>query len=519
MIFECARTRVPLDYDHPRGRTISLNLIRIPATDPENRVGAILANPGGPGGSGVDFVLTFGPFVGPALGQEVAERFDFVGFDPRGVADSTPIRCFRTIDEAVASRPPIAFPLTGDEEALFEQADALLARNCASRFRNELIGSHMSTANVARDMDVIRERMGDEQLNFFGLSYGSFLGTTYANLFPDQVRSFVLDGIVDPDAYVNVEGAVPTFNRLRSDEGAQETLEKFFELCDAAAPGNCALAPNSRARYVAAADALLQSPLEIVDPDTGEVVLVVTYQDLIAGTWASLYFPDMYAALAASIAEFEALAANPISVGAAVDRLKAGFGAAKTSVAREPYDNIVEGQPGVLCVDSNHPTDYSAISEAGAAADETYGYFGRLWTWVSSECARWPFADRDRYVGPFDANTANPVLIVATLYDPATRYEGAQTLRSILPNSGLLSVDAPGHTAFLAGSACSIFIVGQYFLDPEVANLADGELCPAEFNPFDAFAVPRDEALSDMRQAVMAEIVNPAATMIMADDG
>ena len=497
VVYECARLRVPLDYDHPRGHQISLNLVRVPATDPERRLGAILVNPGGPGGSGVGFVLGFGPFLGLAYGPEVAERFDLVGFDPRGVAGSTPIRCFRTVDEAFGSRPPVAFPLTPEEEALFQQADRELARNCASRPSARRIARHMSTANAARDMDVIREGMGDEQLNFLGLSYGAFLGTTYANLFPDRVRSFALDGIDDPIAYVNLEAEIPFFARLRVDEGAQETLERFFELCEAAAPGNCALAPNARDRFAAVADSLLDSPIEVIDPGTGESV-VFTYQALIAIAAELLGDTFAYADLADSVASIESVLATPVEVGLGIEKLATSLGGDVTQRMREPYNNVLEAVHAVACADSNNPTDYAIWSREGAAADEAFGYFGRLSTWTLSGCAQWPFDDDDRYVGPFDAYTANPILIIGNLYDPNTRYEGAQTLRSILPNSGLLTVDVPGHTS-LGISACAGSITGQYFLNPDVASSVDGQTCPVEFNPFDVVAGGGGQA--EMRQA------------------
>jgi pimeloyl-ACP methyl ester carboxylesterase len=233
--YECATVAAPLDYDRPNGATISVELVRIPASDPTNRIGSILFNPGGPGGSGVDFVLDAGPFLGALYGPEIPRRFDLIGFDPRGIARSTPIRCYRTLAEAIAAAHPAAFPITTAEEAAFAATDIGLARNCARRAGP--IGQHMSTANVARDMNLIRRRLGEDQISFVGLSYGTYLGATYANMFPGRVRSFVVDGVLDPVRWVNARPRVPFSTALRSDEGAQETLAAFFDLCEAAQPG------------------------------------------------------------------------------------------------------------------------------------------------------------------------------------------------------------------------------------------------------------------------------------------
>ncbi|MGI9597963.1 MAG: alpha/beta hydrolase [Acidimicrobiales bacterium] len=480
-VFECAKIRVPLDYDRPFGSTVEVQMVRIPASDPENREGAILLNPGGPGGSGIQFVLGFGPFAGDVFGQEVTQRFDLVGFDPRGINLSSPVRCFSNLDRAFEATPPVPFPLTAFEESLFAEADRELARACRRRPPARGVGSPTSTNNVAKDMDVIRASMGDEYTHFLGLSYGSYVGNVYANLFPDRVRSVVIDGVLDPIAWVNLEAEVPFSTRLRSDEGAAETLEEFFAQCEAAAPGNCALAPNSKQRYAAIADALRAGPAELIDPSSGETFLV-TYQDLIGVTLGELYNAFGYSFLAFIIADLEAAIAAPAEVEASVS-------AAQVALARERYVNIVEGFPSVGCVDTTNPTSYDAWSQAGAAADAEFGYFGRLWTWASSPCAQWPFRDRDRYEGPFTAETANPVLVIGNLYDPATRYEGAQTARSLLPNSGLLTVDVPGHTS-LGASFCAGAVVGQYFLDPAVAAEVDGLSCPSEYNAFDVVAPP-----------------------------
>lgn len=504
--FECGTLRVPLDYDRPFGSTVELALVRLPAANPEARMGSILLNPGGPGGSGVNFALGFGPFVGQTYGQEVADKFDIVGFDPRGINRSSPVRCFSNLNRAFAASAPLAFPLIAAETSLFEAANKELARSCRRRAQARRVGSHTSTANVAKDMDVIRASLGDEQMNFLGLSYGTYVGAVYANTFPDRVRSVVVDGVLDPIAWVNEAEEVPFSTALRSDEGAQETLQEFFDQCDASAEGNCALAPNSAERYAAVADALREAPINLAEPGSGEENLF-RYSDLIGLTLGNLYSPFGYPFLAFVVSDIESMLAGAQGVS-----LQASVDAATAALMVPRYENVIEGFPAVGCVDTGNPKSYDVYFEAGVASDAEYGYFGSLWTWASSPCINWPFVDRDRYEGPFDAETANPVLVVGNLYDPATRYEGAQTLRALLPNSGLLSVDVPGHTS-LGLSGCADFLVGQYFLNPEVANEIDGFTCEQEYNVFDLLGGPpagvaaaSASTSADVRAAVMPHV-------------
>jgi pimeloyl-ACP methyl ester carboxylesterase len=193
--FQCASAAVPPDYDQPGGQQISLALIRLPAGDPARRIGSVFLNPGGPGVSGVDFVRA----VGPALfSDQVRARFDLVGFDPRGIAASTPLRCFDTFQQALGAVAPFPFPVTPAEERTWVGFDRQLAGACAQH--GGAIQDHMATADVARDLDLLRQAVGDQQLTYVGYSYGSYLGTTYANLFPDRVRSLVVDSVIDPIA-------------------------------------------------------------------------------------------------------------------------------------------------------------------------------------------------------------------------------------------------------------------------------------------------------------------------------
>jgi pimeloyl-ACP methyl ester carboxylesterase len=480
--YQCALANAPLDYDLANGASIGLSLVRIPARDPAHKIGTIFLNPGGPGGSGVEFALFFGPAVEFVWGSEVRDRFDVVGFDPRGVGRSTALRCFGNLNQSTRVFAPFAFPMTPAEETLVAAGDRLLAEQCAQR--GSKVRDHMSTANVARDLDRLRAAVGDTQLNFVGLSYGTFLGNTYANMFPDRVRALVIDGVLDPVAWVNDEAEIPFSTRLRSDAGAQVTLERFFELCDAAGV-NCAFGPDAQARYAALADRLRDDgPVLVTDPTIGEQ-FPLGYSDLIGITLSALYDPFSLPFLAEFLAAVEA--APPVAVDAAFADLARTNGLiSKRGFPR--YPNFVEAFPAVACEDSNNPTDYAVWSEQGALADQS-SYFGRLWTWASSACAQWPLTDNDRYTGRFDHATANPVLVIGNLYDPATRYEGAVAVAGMLPDAALLTVDVPGHTS-LGASVCAGELTGSYLLDPAAAATIDGQVCPQEFDPFEVVNEP-----------------------------
>src|SRR5215210_2417693 len=198
--FQCATVPAPLDYDDPGGAQVGISVIRLPAGDPGQRIGSLMLNPGGPGGSGVEVVRGLGKF----LPLELRARYDIVGFDPRGVNLSTPLRCFDTFDEALAVLPPFPYPDLPHEEQVLRVADDQLAAACAQH--GGAILDHMSTADVARDMDLLRGALGDEKLNYLGFSYGSVLGQNYANLFPSRVGALVIDGVLDPIAWTTGHG-------------------------------------------------------------------------------------------------------------------------------------------------------------------------------------------------------------------------------------------------------------------------------------------------------------------------
>jgi pimeloyl-ACP methyl ester carboxylesterase len=492
--FDCAIVPVPLDYDQPNGGSVLLSLIRLPATDPARRIGSLLVNPGGPGGSGVDLVLGFGQFLAP----EIRARFDIVGFDPRGVGRSTALRCFGS-PRQWGPTFWADLPLSAAGVDVVAAADRYLAEACAQRGGSIL--DHMSTGDVVRDMDLLRVGLGDQRLTFLGFSYGSMLGTTYANMFPDRVRAVVIDGVLDPIAWTT--GApgqqnLPFSTRLRSDAGAQATLGEFFRLCDLAGP-NCAFAGNSAARFAALRARLLTGPVQVtLDGQT----FPFTYTDLIYSTLGALYSQFAWP----SAAEFLALvekSASAAALGAALGDLRQSLGYVNKR-GFPHYPNFVESFPGVACSDSDNPDSHLDWFTAAESAEAQFGYFGRAWTWASSICAVWPGASDDRYIGPWNAATANPVLVVGNFFDPATRYQGAQTVAGLLPNSRLLSYAGWGHTAYGGLSSCIDNTVNGYLLSGRLP--AVGTVCQPELDPF-APAQPTSATAAQLQRSLRAALL------------
>jgi pimeloyl-ACP methyl ester carboxylesterase len=487
--FECTVIKVPLDYDRPGGSRISLPIVRLPAADPAKRQGSLFVNPGGPGGSGVDFVVAAAPFL---FTQDVRDRFDIVGFDPRGIYRSEQLRCFDSPAEWEPYFTPFTFPITKAETRQWIAADRYLDRACA-RDGGPIL-DHMSTANVARDLDRLRIAVGDRKLTFVGYSYGTMIGQTYANMFPNRFRAIVIDGVLDPIAWTTGargERHLPFSTRLGSDQGAMASLRQFFRLCEAGGDA-CPMSGDAAGRYARVAHALRQAPIRIEDPETGEV-FEYNYSLLIGDTLSALYSSFSWPAVAELFVSLEALVVPPATARERADASRA-LGAFRRAAGLNEefpeapeYQNILEGFPGVACSDSDNPGSYGAWSRAGAAADRQHGYFGRIWTWASSICAEWPGEDADRYTGPWTRRTDRAVLVVGTRYDPATRYQGAQIAHRLLPNSALLTVHGWAHTSLFL-SACADQAIADYLIRGRTPR--SGATCRQDAVPWVDFGGP-----------------------------
>jgi pimeloyl-ACP methyl ester carboxylesterase len=466
---ECGVAEVPLDYDRPFGKMTFIALARVPASDPKNRVGAVFVNPGGPGGSGVEMVL--GGF-GVTLANLLGGRFDVVGFDPRGVGRSDPIQCFDTMDDRDAYFAPLpVFPYRRDQERPFFDQMRSLSGVCLGR--DQPITSHMSTADVVRDLDLLRQAVGDERLTFLGFSYGSYIGNTYANMFPGKVRALVIDGVLDPRLWSS--GWQVTSDRVAT---ARE-FEEFLRLCDEAGP-DCALgAPGgSGKRFEALAQALLKAPL--VFPDG----FAYSYDFLVANAASAMYAPEFWGGPDGYGAFFGSLADAVLGAPTALERAAEIRGAIlarldAASPKRLVYDNFLDAYYGNQCADTQYPSFFPAFTVIGAWAREG-SFFGPYWWWGNAGCANWPVSP-DRYAGPWVTRTSAPVLVVGNLFDGVTEYAGAVASSRLLQNSRLLTYAGWGHTAFLR-SECVTGHVLAYLSDGTLP--LKGTVCPANPNPF-----------------------------------
>lgn len=466
----CATASAPLDYDNPTGPTILLDLVKMPATDQAHRLGTIFVNPGGPGGSASHFAPTAAYY----LGSSVSARYDVIGIDPRGVGDHAQMVCHTTVPQPLS---PGYFPVSL-REAEINWRSAQWERAACTDDPGRIV-AHMSTADTARDMDLIRQAVGDRRLNYYGVSYGTYLGTTYASMFPTKVGHVIVDAVLDPVAWATGTGRPPLMpfsTRLKSARGAYEALTSGLAECDKAGKARCAFAGHARAKFeklvdLARAGTLKSGPNE-----------PLPYATLIGGTLGGLYGHD-YTLLMDNFQELWDY--NMRVPGASADRATAaagGLAAAAATISTAPYitplarQTISDAFSGVACSDSRNPRSLDAWWNAGRMQDKEYPWFGSLWTWASSTCGGWPGTTMaDAFLGPFGGKTAKPVLVIGNRYDPATPIQGAERVARLFTNSRLLRTLEWGHGAL--ENACVRKAFADYYVRDTVP--APGSVCRA----------------------------------------
>lgn len=461
--YDCSTAEVPLDHAHPGGRTIELAVMRREATDPARRIGTLFFNPGGPGGPGtVQMPQSYDFFP-----RELRERFDIVSWDPRGIGNSTAVNCFDSPAQAKAwaASLPGDFPVGEQERKTWLDAYRKLGKECERR-DPELL-RHVSTADTARDLDLLRRAVGDELMTYFGVSYGTFLGATYANLFPDKVRAMVLDSNVAPSAWTNsgaAQALLPYFQRLGSDRSASETLDRFLSLCGAATVERCPFSAGS-------AEATRKKFAELTERLKEHPVGSWSFADTIADVVNRLYIVHPgWTDLAARLQElFEG-------------RVPAAATApATTPPLPEPYTGV-EQAAAVFCGDSPNPRDPGTYREVEEKAAARFGDAARHWAWAAAACADWPAAAADRYTGPWNKKTAYPLLVVGTTFDPSTAYPNAEAVVRELGDARLLTNEGYGHTALLNPSTCVNDHVSRYVVDGVLPPRATS--CKQDTPPF-----------------------------------
>jgi pimeloyl-ACP methyl ester carboxylesterase len=454
-VFQCSRLLVPFNYRRPAWRRFSLPVIRLRATGPARRIGSLVVNPGGPGGSGISYALQ----ARSEIAAPVRARFDVVGFDPRGVGASEPaIRCLSgpQLDTYLSTNEN----LTGASQLAPVVAEAkLFARGC-DRESGTLL-PWVGTRNAARDMDVLRAVLGDAKLTFLGKSYGTYLGTWYAQLFPSHVRALVLDGAIDP-------GSSSLRMNIVQGQGFEVALRAF--VADCVARAGCPVGRGSVAAGVARIEGLVSRatahPL-VNNLDSQPANGAMLLNGIATALYSQAYWPTLREALTAA---FGGDGTVLVSLANALwERNATG-----------QYTNLADANMAIDCLDrpwpagGNGPAGLARWRAAATSAARAAPAFGASIMWGSLPCAYWPV--RSYPVPSIRAAGAPPILVIGNKRDPATPYRWAQALAGDLKSGVLLGWDGNGHTAYMMGSTCVDGLVNRYLLD--LATPRNGTVCP-----------------------------------------
>ncbi|WP_131732418.1 alpha/beta hydrolase [Actinomadura formosensis] len=446
--FQCATVQVPLDYAKPSGEKVDIHVIRLPAEDKSNRIGSLLTNPGGPGGSGVDFVRQ----AGRTFGRDLRRRFDIVGFDPRGVAGSDPVRCNTgpQLDEFFATD---ASPDDPKETAALAAEGKKFAQHCKTKVGSEL--PYVGTINAARDMDVLRAALGDSKLTYYGASYGTYLGAFYAEQFPKNIRAFVLDGAVDPRLS-------STELLIEQAKGFETALRAFADDC--VKPGTCPFGGSADA-VVAKVESFLSAtdhkPLTNTR-DSRKVTEALAVMGIARALYVKEYWPVLRQALTQAMQN---------SDGTILLAL------ADEMVERKPdgtYSNQTDANMAVNCVDKPNPPDLAAYGKYADKAKKVAPRFGAFVVWGGLPCVYWPVQTKQE-PKPITAKGAAPIVVIGTTRDPATPYKWAQNLADQLSSGVLLTFNGDGHTAYLQGNPCITKATDDYLITTDPPK--DGTTC------------------------------------------
>lgn len=481
--YECAELRVPLDHRDPGRGALDLPLIRRTAEDPDRRLGTLILQPGGPGGSGVDFLRD----NYADLPAELRERFDVVGFDARGVGRAAQVRCWdderyaRAVTDAAGMPGPDAF---GRAVAEAEDFDTACARNSADRL------PYLGTEYVARDIDLIRTALGEQRLSFYGRSFGTYIGTVYADLFPDRVRAMVLDGAYDPVAYAHRPYAFDLAQFVALDQA----VGRLLDWC-ARTPDRCEFGDGDPHgafdRLVRDLDA---DPVTVPDRGTANGYTLV-YRLMFNINGGRADWPGLAAALAlAEARDPSSFLLSPPSSGS--------FAFLTPNVVVECNDRAYPPGDAELAARLRLAATLAPrLGPAMAYGPPTYDHNH------APACTRWPAERASRHTGPFRAEGSAPLLVLGTTGDPDTPYQDAVTLAATLDNARLVTFDAEGHTAF-GRSRCARQAAVDYLvrgtLPPQGLVCAD-ERQPApssDARRLDEFTTPGTAGVDEHRELI-----------------
>ena len=451
MTYECGSVAVPRDWAQPKtGQTYDVQMIRIRSATQHDRIGSLVINPGGPGGSGIDTAvyLSFGPQLG-GLPTAITDQFDIVGFDPRGVGRSDPVKCISNKDQ------DSTFSLDPDpvSQAAFDQIVALnkrIADDCGAKYGDQL--PLFSTEQAAHDMDAIRAAVGDAKMTYLGFSYGTLLGATYAQLFPKNIRALVLDGAVDPKQNFVTGSEVQA-------KGFERAFTNFTNWCKAT-PADCPIAPDARG---AVTDAMAKAK---VSPVKGSDGRSATPGWIFVGVISSLYTESGWQQLAKAIDGLQQ--GNAKGILALADQYA-------ERKADGSYSNLFDANLTVNCADTTQAPSVEQIRQLQSEWRKKYPLFGAPLAIGMMPCTFWP-GKKDPYpAGP--AVGAPPIVVVGTTGDPATPYENTAELAGMLGTGRVLTWQGEGHTAY-PSTPCIVSAVDNYLIGLTVPKV--GLRCPAK---------------------------------------
>jgi pimeloyl-ACP methyl ester carboxylesterase len=435
--FQCSTLTVPMDYTNPATRSFHLALIRLPAHDQKHRLGSLVINPGGPGGSGVSYARAAEQVISSA----VRKRYDIVGFDPRGVGRSDPVECLSNtgLDAFLAADPT---PTTPEEITQSVDLAKQFVAGCEAQNGPEL--EFLGTRDAAHDMDVLRSALGDAKLFYLGKSYGTFLGATYAEEFPTRIGKMVLDGVIDPaltSSQINLGQA----------EGFELATRSF--MADCVKRPDCPMGTDL--------DAAMQSLRDLLDGLDVKPLPTNDPQRPLTEGWASLgvAYPMYEKQLWPSLRSALALArkGNGTALMILADSYADRTGSGTYS------DNLMTALYAVNCQDRAQPGGLAGIEKDADAFAVPAPTWGRLLAFGSLPCVYWPNKPTDT-PHPIRAEGSGPILVVGTTRDPATPYAWAQSTARELADGHLLTRNGDGHTAYRVGNGCIDTAVDDYLL-------------------------------------------------------
>ncbi|MGW0292588.1 alpha/beta hydrolase [Streptomyces tuirus] len=441
--FECATLKAPLDYAKPSSGDVRLALTRKKATGPGKRLGSLLVNPGGPGGSAIGYVQAYAGIGYPA---EVRARYDMVAVDPRGVARSEPVKCLDGPDMDTYTQTD-ATPDDGKETDGLVAAYRTFAEGCGADAPRLL--RHVSTVEAARDMDIVRAVLGDKKLNYVGASYGTFLGATYAGLFPDRAGRLVLDGAMDP--------SLPARRlNLEQTAGFETAFRSFAKDCARRADcplGGKGASPERVGENLKAFFAKLdRRPVPTGDAGGRRLTESLATTGVIAAMYDEGSWEQLREALTSAMKEND---------GSGLLVLSDGYYERDADGA---YSNLMFANAAVNCLDL--PASFDTPEEVSRALPEfekASPVFGKGLAWAALNCAYWPVhATGEPH--RIEAKGAAPIVVVGTTRDPATPYRWAKALAGQLSSARLLTYEGDGHTAYGRGSSCIDRTINAYLL-------------------------------------------------------